>query len=59
MKRVLLTDELQFYIGEKNVSIQTDDVFGKFSYISLTIEQMQQIVDAWIADGVEDGTDDS
>lgn len=59
MKRVIKTDDLQFYIGEKRVSIQTDDVFGKFSYIGLTIEQMQQIVDAWIADGVEDGTDDS
>lgn len=59
MKRVILTDDLQFYIGEKRVSIQTDDVFGEFSYIGLTIEQMQQIVDAWTANGVEDGTDDS
>ena len=59
MKRVILTDDLQFYIGEKKVSIQTDDVFGKYSYIGLTIEQMQQIVDAWNADGVENGTDDS
>ena len=59
MKRVILTDDLQFYIGEKKVSIQTDDVFGKYSYIGLTIEQMQQIVDAWTAHGVEHGTDDS
>ena len=59
MKRVVHTDDLQFYVGEKRVSIQTDDVFGGFSYIGLTNEQMQQIVDAWIANGVEHGTNDS
>lgn len=59
MKRVIHTDELQFYIGDKNVSIQTENAFGSYKYIGLTREDMQKIVDAWIANGVEDGTDDS
>jgi len=47
MKIIIKEDELEMFVGERAVHLVTENAFEHSVFMTLSSEQMQQVVDAW------------